>query len=1326
MPTLSWIGKDKVLNHHNEVPYRILEQKYNFGDNGNGNMIIHGDNLEALKSLLPEFEGKVRCIYIDPPYNTGNENWIYNDNVNDPRIRKWLGDVVGKEGDDLSRHDKWLCMMYPRLRLLQKLLADDGAIFISIDDTEYVNLKAICDEIFGLNCFVSNISWHRTYSTRNDSKGIVNEVEHILCYGKVPEWNPNKLPRTEKMDSIYKSPDGDDQAWTSDNPFAPGAATHQGMVYAIQHPFTGTMIYPANGRCWTYSQDQMLDFMNEWCPYKLEDLDDAEERAIVCGVSTEDVRHGVHAIVFDKSAEESAKLAKERYDKGRWPKFYFTKGGKGGIRRKTYLNDVGGKLPTNFWSYSETGHTDEAKKEIISLFDGRAAFDTPKPTRLIERVLHIATDKDSIILDSFAGSGTTAHAVLSANKADGGNRRFILVEMEDYADSITAERVKRVIDGYGEDSKKTEGTGGGFSFYELGERLFLDDGNLNPAVDDEEIRKYIWFMETRETYTNSDSEEKYLLGVNGDTAYYFLYEKDTTTALNKQFLAGVKTKAEGYVIYADGMPPYEMTLAGVPQVCLKIPTGGGKTFIAANAVKPVFDAMPHVHPKCVVWLVPSDAILRQTYAALSDNEHPYRKRIDTDFGGKDEVYTKDQLLNGQNFGPVQVDENLSVFVLSYDSFRTSKKDGRKAYQQNGNLTAFPDFFGNRQELLPDTDETALIQVIRNLNPLVVVDESHHATSRLSVEMLENFNPCFVLELTATPKKGSNIISVVDARKLKKEEMVKLPVIVYNQKNQEDVYLSAIGLRNRLEKAAIKEEEKGGKYIRPIVLFQAQPRVREDSSTYDVIKKALVAAGVPEEYIAIKTGEKDEIKYTDLLSRDCPIRYIITVNALKEGWDCPFAYILATVANRSSVVDVEQILGHILRMPYAKSGNFDKLNISYAITSSADFYTTLEKVVAGLVNAGFSKRDHRVVAELPEEEKASATESPETHQEEIATDLPEEQSDEETNVPSVDIDELRRRLSALSQSGEDVIDKENTTSADSHVNADTDVSMIEDMLDKADDENRMYWESLNEDDEKNIDVPYEGTEALPRAFRLHGFENEAMKAWFDAKPTESKRNICKEIIVKRISKIESIGDADIKAYVSRVMDNMTEEQLTDLEQSPELYAKKIRDKVEKLLEEYEAERFHFMMEQDRIVCEPSFHFEDKISPGKSISSIPKSLYEEEDGDLNDYEKKVIFEISALDNVRWWHRNMSKREFAINGAVTAYPDLIVRTESGRTLLIETKGDHLDNPESAAKAKAGSEWANAAGRLFRYYMVFQTKDPGYAGAYSYEKFMEILKGL
>ncbi len=508
--------------------------------------------MEALKSLLPEYAGRIKCIYIDPPYNTGNENWIYNDNVNDPKIKKWLGEVVGKEGEDLSRHDKWLCMMYPRLRLLHKLLAKDGAIFISIDDNELYSLKMVCDEIFGRNCFVADISWQRTYSTRNDSKGIVSEVEHILVYSGQPGWNPKKLPRTEEMDSKYKNPDHDIAMWRSDNAYAPGAATHQGMVYAIQHPFTGELLYPSNGSCWRYQQDTMLEIMCGWCEYELKEIDDAERRAAICGVAKAEVRQGVQAIVLSESLEVSSAKAKMIYDKGPWPRFFFSKGGKGGIARKTYLESVGGKPPTNYWSYENVGHTDEAAKTLRAIFNGRAAFETPKPYRLVERILQIAADENSIILDSFAGSGTMAHAVLNMNKADGGNRRFILIEMEDYADSITSERVKRVIHGYGEGKSAVEGTGGNFCFYELGERLILENGALNPDMDIQNIRNYIWYTETKKSLPDIELDDnKYFLAVDGDVAYYFCYEKDTVTALDRSFLRTVRTKAENYIIYAD-------------------------------------------------------------------------------------------------------------------------------------------------------------------------------------------------------------------------------------------------------------------------------------------------------------------------------------------------------------------------------------------------------------------------------------------------------------------------------------------------------------------------------------------------------------------------------------------------------------------------------------------------------------------------------------------------------------------------------------------------------------------------------------------------------
>lgn len=253
----------------------------------------------------------------------------------------------------------------------------------------------------------------------------------------------------------------------------------------------------------------------------------------------------------------------------------------------------------------------------------------------------------------------------------------------------------------------------------------------------------------------------------------------------------------------DIMPSYNDVIKGVPNVCVKIPTGGGKTFVACAALKPLFDAMPPALPKAVVWLVPSDSILEQTKKNLKNAHHDYRQRIDVDFNNRVEVYEKSELLNGQNFSPATVMENLSVFVLSYDSFRATNKEGRKSFQENGNLAEFAKFFNRPDLLLADTDETALIQVIRCLCPVVIVDESHHATSTLSQEMLTNFNPSFILELTATPKKTSNIISYVDANALKRENMIKLPVIVYNRdvKKRKLYYrrlLIVKGLREKLK------------------------------------------------------------------------------------------------------------------------------------------------------------------------------------------------------------------------------------------------------------------------------------------------------------------------------------------------------------------------------------------------------------------------------------------------------------------------------------------------------------------------------------------------
>ena len=845
---------------------------------------------------------------------------------------------------------------------------------------------------------------------------------------------------------------------------------------------------------------------------------------------------------------------------------------------------------------------------------------------------------------------------------------------------------------------------------------------------------------------------------------------------------------KGVNVGIDGMPPYNSELAGVPQVCFKVPTGGGKTFLAANSIKPIFDSMPHIHPKAVVWLVPSDAILTQTYRTLTDKNHDYRKKIDVDFGNKVEIYSKQQLLNGQNFNPTSVSDNLSVFVLSYDSFRTSKKDGRKAYQENGSLLPFIRFKQDSGSLLEDTDETALIQVIRKLNPVVIVDESHHATSKLSKEMLQNFNPSFVLDLTATPKNGSNIISFVDARQLKAENMVKLPVIVYNRKSQEDVFVSAISLRRKLENEAVEEQKNGGRYIRPIVLFQAQPRTNDDSTTYDKIKHTLIDMGIPESEIAIKTADRDELKNIDLSSHDCSIRYIITVNALKEGWDCPFAYILATVANRTSSIDVEQILGRILRLPNTRKNEREVLNLSYVITSSNAFYATLDKVVAGLNAAGFTSKDYRIDDYVEPNTEFSVEQVGNIQTElKLDTDDTNNVSDE---IDSLNVDFVREQISPF-------VNNENMESqSQSKVN-----DAVTDMLDHAKTQNELYWKDFEKTEEyvpvppevgnkmkhykvnqlyaseaEQLEIPqfmietgsslfsehehqvltkenlYAGfslldkdtvidfdsidseiarididdSDALPKAWKLQGFDSQNVKQWFDEQPSDRKMRLCKDMIIKKLSKNNAINDRDLEVYVDRIIQNLTEDQLTDMEQTPGIYVLKINKKVNSFLNEYAKKMFYEWVEQDKISCQPSYKLPKEISPTETIASIPKSLYSEEENFDTEYERKVVMELSSLNNIKWWHRNMARKGFAINGAVNAYPDIMVRTESGKLLLIETKGDQLENSESREKAETGAKWAEMAGRMYKYYMVFETKNPGYNGAYSYEEFMRIVKEL
>ena len=499
MPTLNWIGKDKVLNHHFEVPFHVLERQYSFDeagkheeDNGSENMIIHGDNLLALKSLLPKYEGKIKCIYIDPPYNTGNENWVYNDNVNDPHIQRWLHQVVGKEGEDLSRHDKWLCMMYPRLKLLQRLLADDGVIFISIDVFEYAHLKCIMDEIFGIanfrNCIAVRRGIKNVQAQFEEVQALSLGHEYIYLYSKNTQA---KLPKLSKPLELAKAGKWDTFWRGTDRPT---------MRYRIFDAL------PTSGQ-WRWEENRTRKAMKNYDIY---------------------ISKYADKISLDDFFIEHLMATNEKLD--------FVRKNENGVIQY-YVPPQTGKLLSDNWM-------------DILLSGSFAGFDTEKNVLLIQRIIDWIVRPGEIVLDSFAGSGTTAHAVLNMNKADGGNRKFICIEMMDYADTITAERVKRVINGYGEGKKTVDGTGGSFSYYELGEPLLVDD-KLNNAVSTEKIREYIYYMETKQALPEASADEPMLLGVYHGAAYYFNYEKDASTTLNAAFLKSIKTQAEAYVIYAD-------------------------------------------------------------------------------------------------------------------------------------------------------------------------------------------------------------------------------------------------------------------------------------------------------------------------------------------------------------------------------------------------------------------------------------------------------------------------------------------------------------------------------------------------------------------------------------------------------------------------------------------------------------------------------------------------------------------------------------------------------------------------------------------------------
>ncbi|MCL4274815.1 MAG: site-specific DNA-methyltransferase [Anaerolineales bacterium] len=512
MPTLNWIGKDAVINHHKEVPFRLLKCRADLsvGDPDSGNLLVQGDNLEALKALLPYYAGQVKCIYIDPPYNTGNEGWVYNDNVNSPEMREWLGKVVGGEAEDLSRHDKWLSMMYPRLVLLHQMLREDGMIFINLDDNEAAHLKVIMDEIFKPQNFIASISWEKRYTRSNNAKLFYSLKDVIVAYRKSDKVSFLREPRNEKSDSIYSNPDNDPRGvWTSSSYVNPATkSARPNLVYTIINPNNGKKInHPSHA--WKYEQSQ-------------------------------------HEIHITENRLWWGKDGNAKYP-----------------RLKVFLNESNtGLVPVDIWKHEDSGTTDEGGNEVKQIF-GKAVFDNPKPTKLIRRIIKLTTSPGDIILDSFAGSGTTGHAILRENADSESERKFILIEMDkDISKSITSERLQRVINGYG----NVEGLGGGFRYCELGATLFDPNRQIRAEVKYNDLAGHVYFVETGQPLPERlpksrrlRKSEFPLLGVHNGTAVYLLYNgilKDKSVnggnVLTYDVLEGLPAHDGQKVIYGNG------------------------------------------------------------------------------------------------------------------------------------------------------------------------------------------------------------------------------------------------------------------------------------------------------------------------------------------------------------------------------------------------------------------------------------------------------------------------------------------------------------------------------------------------------------------------------------------------------------------------------------------------------------------------------------------------------------------------------------------------------------------------------------------------------
>lgn len=705
----------------------------------------------------------------------------------------------------------------------------------------------------------------------------------------------------------------------------------------------------------------------------------------------------------------------------------------------------------------------------------------------------------------------------------------------------------------------------------------------------------------------------------------------------------------------------------VPFVCIRIPTGGGKTVVACYLLNSLYQQYLKRKEECglVTWLVPTDSIKNQTIRALKDPKHPYRQALDQFFSSSILVY---DFNDAQSIKKADIHDNLCIIITTFSTFRIENTNARKAYEQNGNLL---EHFQNisKENLLKDDDgniSESLVNVIRMNRPIVVLDESHNAQTKLSYKMLKDFDPIFILEYTATPRSDSNVLVHITAQQLKEEKMVKIPIRLHNIAQWNIALREGVAKRNYLEKIAKKEK---GEYIRPIALIQAEQEKPNPQKTHvDKIKTFLIDdLGIPQEQIAIRTGIRNDLSDIDIYARNCPIRYIITVKALQEGWDNPFAYVLISVSNIGSKVSVEQTIGRILRLPKQREKKNRDLNLSYVYTSSKQFRDSVKSIIYGLERNGYSKNDIGLIMDdnhkIENREIKNINRNPNI-------------ADDNIKLPCIAINQDRvRRLSFHDDLlGHDFMlanqEIPNKFALQSNENRTGTIDI------RAGDE-------LSHSAQTSLEIDYHSTD----------FNKETLLNWLD----------------RKIHRVE-YSQADKRSYLRRIISDAIDVKkipLSDLSNHCFTMCDIINEQIDVLELTRAKQSFLDLEKTENIIMN-----EISYSPGETLESYDLSenrfnvhLFERA-GNMNDEELYFAQEIDNLkDHVMWWYRNIEKKDFYIQGWKKSrfYPDFIIKIKSGKYIIVEYKGEHLlTNDDTKYKTELGRKWADLAGDDYEFKLV------------------------